>query len=112
MLKLAIVLFVLAAIFGLIVLIAILRNKPTPKPVVFIHGGVAAVALLLVILFTAGSSGEGPILSLVLFIIAALGGFTLFATDMRKKPIPKWLAMLHPLAAVAGLISLIIFVVK
>jgi len=112
MLKLAIALFILAAIFGSIILTAILRNKPTPKPVVFIHGGVAAIALLIVIFFTTGSSGSSPILSLILFIIAALGGFTLFAIDMKKKPIPKVLAILHPVIAAAGLISLILFVIK
>lgn len=112
MLYLAIGLFVLAAVFGLIVLTAILRNRPTPKPVVFIHGGVATIALLIVIFFIAQHQGSGPIASLVLFVVAALGGFTLFMIDMKQKPVPKWLAILHPLIAVSGLIALILFVMK
>lgn len=112
MLKLAIALFVLAAVFGLIVLTAILRNKPTPKPVVFIHGGVAATALLIVIFAAVSSPSAAPLVSIVLFILAALGGFYLFATDMRGKAIPKWVALIHPLVAAAGLISLIYFVMK
>jgi len=112
MLYLAIGLFVLAAIFGLIVLTAILRDKPTPKPVVFIHGTVAAIALLLVIYFIAQNNGSGPIVSLVLFVLAALGGLTLFTIDMKKKPIPKWIAIIHPVVAAAGLIALILYVVK
>jgi hypothetical protein len=112
MLHLAIGLFVLAAVLGLIVLIAILRNKPTPKTVVFIHGTVAAIALLLVIYYIVLNNGSGPTLSLVLFILAALGGFTLFTIDMRKKPIPKWIAILHPIVAIAGLVALIVFVLK
>lgn len=112
MLYLAIALFVLAAVFGLIILTAILRNQPTPKPVVFIHGGVAALALLIVIYFIVQNNGIGPITSLILFIIAALGGLTLFTIDMKNKPIPKWIALLHPLIAVIGLITLIVYVIK
>jgi FtsH-binding integral membrane protein len=112
MLYLAIGLFVLAAIFGLIVLTAVLRDQPTPKPAVFIHGGVAAIALLLVIFYIAKNNGSGPIWSLVLFILAALGGLTLFTMDMRKKPIPKWIAIIHPLVALAGLLALILYVMQ
>lgn len=112
MLYIAIGLFVLAAVFGLIVLTAILRNKPTPKPAVFIHGGVAVIALLLVIFYVAQHNWSGPILSLVLFILAALGGLTMFTIDMSKKPIPKAIAIIHPLIAVAGLVALILFVIS
>lgn len=112
MLITAIVLFALAAVFGLVVLTAILKNKPTPKPAVFVHGGLAAVALLLVIIFVAGSTGASPTTSLVLFILAALGGFTLFAIDMQKKPVPKWLAFVHPIVAAIALVLLIVFVLR
>lgn len=112
MLYLAIGLFVLGAMFGFIILNAILRNRPTPKPAVFIHGSIVVVALLLVIFYIMQNNGSGPILSVVLFILAALGGLTLFVIDMSKKPIPKWIAILHPIVAIAGLITLILFVVK
>lgn len=109
----AIVLFIIAAIFGLIILTSILKNKPTPKPIVFIHGPLAAIALILVISYMV-IQGASPLLitSVVLFVLAALGGLTLFTIDMRNKPIPKLLAMLHPLIAVAGLIVLIIYVLQ
>jgi len=111
MLYLAIALFALAAVFRLIVLTAILRNKPTPKPAVFIHGGLAVTALLIVIFYIAENAGSGPILSVVLFVLAALGGLTLFTIDMQKKPIPKWIALVHPLVAVVALVTLILYVV-
>ncbi len=110
MLVTAIVLFVVAAVFGLVNLIPILKNKPTPKPTVFIHGAVAAVGLLLVIIAVAKESASSPVSALVLFIIAALGGFVLFGFDMQKKPVPKWLAVLHPIIAAVGLVLLIVFV--
>jgi len=112
MLITAIVVFALAAVFGLVALTAILKNKPTPKPAVFIHGGLAAVALLLVIFFVTGSAGPSPIVSLVLFIVAALGGFALFAIDMQKKPVPKLLALAHPVIAAIALVLLIVFVLR
>ncbi len=111
MLTAAIILFVVAAIFGLMNLIPILQNKPTQKPSVFIHGGVAAVGLLLVILAVAKATGPSPVTALILFVVAALGGFVLFGIDMQKKPVPKWLAVLHPVIAAVGLVLLIIFVV-
>jgi hypothetical protein len=112
MLYLAIGLFVLAAVFGLIILTAILKDQPTPKPFVFIHGGVAVTALLIVIYYIVQHQGSGPILSVTLFILAALGGLTMFAVDIRNKPVPKWIAIIHPLVAISGLIALISFVVK
>jgi hypothetical protein len=111
MLKLAIVLFIVAAIFGSIILLAILKNKPTPKTVVFMHGLFALIAVLLVALFAIRSHGDSmPTLSLVLFLVATVGGLTLFTIDMLKKPIPKALAVLHPVIAVGGLVALIGFV--
>src|SRR5262245_15156761 len=113
MLITAIMLFLIAAIFGLIILTAILKNQPTPKSIVFTHGPIAALALILVIIYSIRGHTE-PLLitSIVLFILAALGGLTLFTIDMRNKPIPKLLAVIHPIVAVIALISLIIYVLR
>lgn len=112
MLMIAIALFVLAAIFGLFALLAILKNQPTPKPAVFSHGAIAAIALILVIAYSVRTVGPYPMVGLVILIIAALGGFFLFFLDLQKKPIPKPLALVHPIAAVIGLILLIAFVFR
>ena len=101
MLIAAIILFIIAAIFGLIVLTAILKDKPTPKAAVITHGPIAAIALIIVIIYAVmGHMHPLLITSIVLFVLAALGGLTLFTIDMRKKPIPKLLAVLHPILAV------------
>lgn len=111
MLLSAIFLFVVVAIFGLIILISILEDRPIPKPAVFLHGSIAAIALLLVIIYML-MTGSPPLLitSLVLFIVAALMGLTLATIDIRNRTLLKLLAVIHPLIAVAGLISLIIYV--
>lgn len=113
MLLLAILLFVIAAIFGLIVLIAILKDRPTPKPAVFTHGPIAALALIITIVYCVmGHADPLLISSIVLFILAALGGLTLFTIDMRHKPIPKLLAILHPILAVIALLTLVVYLVQ
>ncbi len=111
MLFTAIVLFLIAAVFGLMTLIAVLKNNPTSRPTVLIHGAVAAIALLIVLVATVQATGPAPVASLILFLIAAAGGFILFAVDLQKKPLPKWLALVHPVVAALGLVSLIVFVV-
>lgn len=111
LLKVAIALFILGAIFGLIVLTSILRDRPTPKPMVLFHGLFVATALVLVLIaFFTGQQDKLLGISLSLFIIAALGGFTLVFNDLLKRPIPKWLAVAHPLVAASGLVVLIIYV--
>ncbi len=110
MLTTAIVLFALAAIAGITLLTFVLRTKQTPRSVMVIHGLLAAIALLLVILIVAKGASPSPDASMIIFIIAALGGFTLLTIDLMKKTLPKWLAVIHALVAVLGFILLLIFV--
>jgi hypothetical protein len=99
-------LFIIGAIFGAIVLTAILSNKPTPKPIVFFHGAfvVTALVLLLVAFFKAGYTAKLLEFSLGFFIVAALGGFTLLFIDLQKKSVPKLMAVGHPLLGIVGLV--------
>src|SRR6187549_3401612 len=110
LLKLAIALFIFGAIFGLIVLVSILRNQTTPKPMVAFHGlfVVTALTLVLITYFT-GQASKILEISIGLFVIAALGGLTLLTIDLLKRPIPKWLAVLHPIVAASGLLFLIYY---
>lgn len=111
MLLTAIILFVFAAIFGLIVLLSVLKNKTTPKPAVFIHGVLAAAGLVLVALYVIENADNSPLVSLIVFLVAAVGGFIMFGRDMTNKSVPKGLAMIHVGVAVAGLLLLVLFVI-
>lgn len=104
----ALAFFSIAAILGLILLSFVLKGKNTPKGLVFTHGPLAALALILLIVYALGNS-PAPIASIVLFIIAALGGFVLVYHDFMGKVIPKWLAVVHGLTAVTGFIFLLAF---
>lgn len=107
LINIALGLFGLAIFAGLIVLVAILTDRPTLKPAVFIHGGLAILGLCLLIFSIIKHHGTGPILSVSILLLAAIGGFTLFTIDMKKKPIPKWLAVGHPIIAMVGFVLLI-----
>lgn len=102
-----IVLFAVAAVFGLTLIIPVLQGKTPSRAFVFIHGGIAAVALILLIVRYVNEAEAVPVLSLILFVAAALGGFILFANDLQKKPIPKGLAVVHAAAAVTAFLILL-----
>lgn len=110
MLYIAITIFLIVAVFGIIIASAILRNQPTPKPLVYIHGLLGAVALAIVVIYVMQHGDKNPMVSLVLLIVAALGGFVLFARDMTKKPGPFALVVIHALVAVSGVLGLVLFV--
>ncbi len=113
MLVTAIVFFLIAAFLGTFILRSILKKKRTYKPVVFMHGSVAGLALLALATYTAlGHTAPLLLISLALFILAAIGGVTLFTLDTSGKRIPRILAIGHPTVAVTALILLIIYIVR
>lgn len=110
MLVVAVIFFLIAGFLGTFLLAAILRNKPTPKPIVFMHGTVAGIALLIFAVYLAlGHAVPLLITSLVLFILAALGGLTMFTLDINGKPVPKMLAIGHPILAVTSVVLLLVY---
>lgn len=113
MLVIAIILFLVAAFFGLFVLSAILKDKKTPKGMVLAHGIFAFIALLVTIAYIAGGHVDTLLItSISLLILAALGGFTLLTIDIYKKPIPKMFAVMHPVFAITGVILLIVYMLQ
>ena len=105
-----IALFALAAVLGVAILVNWLNKKDAPRGVVYAHGVFAAIALLLLIVYVINNPGHAPTTSLILFILAALGGFYMFFRDMNKKNSPLGIAVLHALLAVGGFVALLIFV--
>ncbi len=98
----------MTAIFGMYLLSLILRNKSTPKGVTIIHGVMAAIALVLLIIYCFGNS-PSPWVSLIVFVLAAIGGFYINFKDISGKPVPKWFAVTHGVIALTGFGLLIFF---
>lgn len=108
----AIVLFAFAASGGLLLARLRVLNKPLPMPLSLLHGALAAAGLIALIVVVAEGAGGLPKLALVLFIVAALGGFLLFSMTLRKKQIPIPVVAVHAVVAAVALVVLIIGAVK
>ncbi|MFL5764686.1 MAG: hypothetical protein ACJ77K_12145 [Bacteroidia bacterium] len=106
----AIALFALSAVLGLAILIRWLNKKDASRGVVYSHGIVAAIGLVLLVIYAVQNPSNFPKASLILFTVAALGGFYLFFNDLRKKPGPLAVAFIHALLAVGGFLGLLFFV--
>ncbi len=108
---LPVLVFAVAAVLGLTLAVHHFRGTPRPMGVVLAHGAFAAGGLLL--LFFAGNSGAirgNWQLSLGIFVVAALGGFLLFALDTKKKQMPSAVVVIHALAAVTAFVLLLVAV--
>ncbi len=105
---LAITILGMTAIAGMYLLSLILRDKGTPKGVTIIHGIFAALALVLLIIFSVNNNPR-PMISIIVFTIAAVSGAMLNYRDLTGKKVPKWFAVAHGLVAVIGFAFLIVF---
>lgn len=104
----AIAIFGMVAIVGMYLLSLILRNKQTPKAVTIIHGLFAVLGVILLIIYCL-SHHIRPLISIIVFIIAAVSGIMLNYRDITGKSIPKWFAVTHGLVAIVGFALLLIF---
>ena len=107
-----VVLFAVAAVFGVINLVRVVAAGRAPRATVYIHGAFAAVSLVLLVIYSIINSQAAPIIAVILFVIAALGGFVLFGIDVATKKPPKWLGFVHGAVAVAGFVFLLVFASK
>ena len=110
MIYVSILSFALAAVLGLGILIKWLTKKDASKTVVYSHGIVAAAALVLLVIYAVQNPADFPKTSLILFVIAALGGFYMFFRDLQQKASPMFIAFVHALLAVSGFVALLLFV--
>lgn len=108
MLFLSILCFIIAALLGMYLLSFVLQNKETPKGISFIHGPLATTGLILLIAYACFNS-PAPIVSIILFVFATLGGFFLILKDLTGKAIPKFLAIGHGLIAITAFGFLLMF---
>jgi hypothetical protein len=108
----ALVLFALAALGGVYMATVRLRGaERPPTAIALVHGAAAAAGLVVLIVAVVGMTDPGLArTALVVFVIAALGGFYLFAQHMQKKALPIPVMVLHGLLAVVGFVILLVAV--
>jgi len=113
MLVVAAVLFALAALGGIILATLHLKKNDAPVSLALVHGLAAAVGLVLLIIVVTQMPSTGLAgVALVIFLIAALGGFVLFAMHLKKKMLPSALIVVHGLVAVVAFVVLLIFLTR
>lgn len=110
MIYISILTFAVSAILGLMILIKWLTKKDASKKVIYSHGITAAAALVILIIYALGHPDNFPKASIILFVIAAIGGFYMFINDLRGKFSPMAVAFIHAVLAVAGFVTLLTFV--
>lgn len=110
MIYLSTILFASAAVLGITIIFKWLQEIQASQTVIYAHGTAAAAALLLLAYYSLQNTGNFPKYSLILFVVAALGGFVLFFADKfaGRRIVP--LGVLHALIAVAGFVMLLLFV--
>lgn len=105
----ALVLFLAAAVGGLVMAVRIFTDHKPPAALAAIHGIAAATGLvLLAIVWINGQANNLMLAALAVFLVAALGGFFLLSFHLRDKPHPKAVVVVHALVAVTGAAALLI----
>jgi hypothetical protein len=108
-----VIFFGLAALGGVVLVTLKYNGKAIPLYLAIGHGIFAATGLVLLIVnVIADMSNQLMNISLVLFVVIALGGFVLFSFQLRKKPLPDLIIGVHALGAVASFILLLIAIFK
>jgi hypothetical protein len=108
MLYAAIICFAIALLFGMVLLGFVIQGKKIPRVVSLSHGPLAIAGITILIIY-AFINGKGPITSIVLFIIAALGGLMMFYKDITRKKVPPALALVHGIVAFIAFVVLVIY---
>lgn len=108
MLKIALLVFAIAALGGLVLAAHVLRGRFAPWAVSLLHAalGATGIGLLLWVVM----NGIGPAsatAALCLFALAALGGFYLASLHLRRKLPPKAVVFIHASVAVIGFLTLV-----
>lgn len=113
------ILFAVAALGGLTLAVMHFRSGGRERPptaLALVHGLVAAVALVLLIvgaLGIAAGSSSLPWLSVGIFVVAALGGAYMFlGKHLRGQALPSGVVVLHGALAVVGFLVLLGFLVS
>ncbi|MBI5861545.1 MAG: hypothetical protein HZB64_05120 [Rhodocyclales bacterium] len=105
MLIYALALFAVAAVIGIVMASKHFGGANPPLPMALLHGLFAASGLVILILNLL-QGGDVSLPSLVLFVVAALGGFVLFSFHLRQKRLPSPVVIIHAVVAVIAFLVL------
>ena len=103
-------LLAIAAIGGIAMgRMGLVQDKKPPNALAMFHGFLAAAAISL-LMFAAATIGLPALafLALILLLLAASGGIYLnLKFHWQQLPLPKWLIIVHAIAAILGFLALL-----
>ena len=104
------ILLAIAAIGGLIMAgIRFAGDRQPPAPLAMLHGFLAAAAVTLLLYAAATVGLPGMALGALALLLVAAGGGVILNLNYHWKqlPLPKWLIVVHAIAAVLGFVMLL-----
>ncbi|MGH8540415.1 MAG: hypothetical protein ACRETW_07925 [Stenotrophobium sp.] len=108
MFNVALIVFAIAAIGGLVLAAHVLRDRFAPWALSLLHALLGASGLvLLIVLLLQGAAPQRVLAGFVLMLVAALGGFFLASFHLRKRLPPKAVVLVHASIAVIGFLTLL-----
>ena len=109
MLKLAVLIFAIGAVGGLVMATRVLRNQLAPWALSLLHAALGATGLVLTAIVVLGKSEAVssivPI-ALLILVVAALGGFFLASFHARRQLPSRGVVFTHAGLAVVGFLLL------
>lgn len=109
MLWITLAILAVAAAGGLTLAIAVMRQRPYPASIAYLHGAVASSGVVLLAIAVFAGSQTMPINSaLLLFGFALAGGLFNLVFRLQREPAPVFMVILHGAMALAGLAVLVI----
>lgn len=111
MLYATIVLFALAAVMGLLILKSWLTGQKISRTIIYAHGIFAALGLALLIVHYFQNGAKTLQAAIILFVLGALVGFYMFFRDIKGKMSPVWMAIVHGLVGVAGVVLILLMII-
>ena len=109
MLKIAILIFAVGAVGGLILANSVLRGRMASWALSLLHMALGATGLVLTALVVLGGGNGVPgmvPIALLILVVAALGGFYLASYHVRKTTPPPTVVVVHAGVAVIGFLLL------
>jgi FtsH-binding integral membrane protein len=111
MLTIAVIVFAIGAIGGLVLANSVLRGQLASWALSLLHAALGAAGLVLTAIVVLGPQGsEAPKIAataLIILVVAALGGFFLASYHARKASPPKGVVVAHAGIAVVGFLLLL-----
>jgi hypothetical protein len=102
MLTASIILFLYAAVSGLVMAVSIFSGTKLWVPLALGHGVLSATALVLALLVAIATGAAAIKYGVAVLVLAALGGFFLLSFHLRGRPHPWVVVVLHGLLALGG----------